>query len=411
MKSILLHRQTAGALIIASLGYFVDIYDLLLFGFVRIKSLKELGFSGQELTDVGISLLNWQMAGMLIGGVIWGILGDKRGRVSVLYFSIFLYSAANFLNGFASGAADYAAYRFIAGLGLAGELGAGITLVAEILPKEKRGYGTMVVATVGLFGALFAWLIDQYFHWRTCYFIGGGLGIALLILRISVSESAIFHRTKATEEVRRGDFLALFTNRDRFVRFMRCILIGAPTWFVVGILVTLSPEFGQNKGLSGILPGHAIAICYTGLIVGDISSGLLSQWLRSRVRVMWIFLLLDSLAIAWYLGGNFVSAELFYVSHFFLGVASGFWVIFVTIGAEQFGTNLRATVATSVPNFARGMLVPISAAFVWLKSDAATGNPISAAWIVGGACMAIAVVGLAGMRETFGVDLDYSETI
>lgn len=399
------------AVIVAALGYFVDIYDLLLFGFVRVKSLRDLGFEGQALTDTGIALLNWQMAGMLLGGLLWGVLGDKKGRVRVLYFSIFLYSIANILNGFASSATDYAIFRFIAGVGLAGELGAGITLVSEILPKEKRGYGTMLVASIGLSGALLAWVIDMFFPWRICFFVGGGLGLLLLVLRISVSESGMFRQMQQADHVSRGNFLALFTNWNRFVRFVRCLLIGFPTWYVVGVLITLAPEFGQAKGLSGITGGNAIAACYTGLILGDIGSGLLSQYLRSRLKVMWIFLTLDLFAVAYYLAGGFASPSAFYFAHFLLGISVGFWVIFVTIGAEQFGTNLRATVATSVPNFARGMLVPIGASFKWLKDPSVTGSVISAAWIIGAVCLLIAFVSLIGMKETFEEDLNYVETI
>jgi putative MFS transporter len=404
-------RILNAAVIVAALGYFVDIYDLLLFGFVRVKSLQDLGFQGQALTDTGISLLNWQMAGMLLGGLIWGILGDKKGRVRVLYFSIFLYSIANILNGFATSATDYAIFRFMAGIGLAGELGAGITLVSEVLPREKRGYGTMLVASIGLSGALLAWVIDQFFPWRTCYFVGGGLGLMLLLLRISVSESGMFQQVKTAVGVSRGNFLSLFTSWDRFSRFVRCLLIGFPTWYVVGVLITLAPEFGHAKGLSGITGGNAIAACYTGLILGDIGSGLLSQYLKSRLKVMWIFLTLDVFAVIYYLAGNFSTPASFYVAHFLLGISVGFWVIFVTIGAEQFGTNLRATVATSVPNFARGMLVPIGASFKWLKDPAATGSVITAAWIIGTFCLVIAFLALYGMKETFSDDLDYVETV
>jgi len=399
------------AVIVAALGYFVDIYDLLLFGFVRVKSLQALGFSGQELTDTGIALLNWQMAGMLIGGVLWGVLGDKKGRVRVLYFSIALYSIANILNGFVTSSTDYAVLRFLAGVGLAGELGAGITLVAESMPKEKRGYGTMIVAVVGLSGALLAWVIDMFFPWRVCFFIGGGLGLLLLVLRISVHESGMFRQMQAEAGVSRGNFFALFTDWNRFSRFARCLLIGFPTWFVVGVLITLAPEFGQAKGLSGITGGNAIAACYTGLILGDIGSGLLSQVLRSRLKVMWIFLSLDAVAVAYYLAAGFPTPASFYFAHFLLGLSVGFWVIFVTIGAEQFGTNLRATVATSVPNFARGMLVPIGASFLWLKGPDATGSVITAAAIVGTVCLAIAFLALIGMKETFEEDLNYVETI
>ena len=396
------------AVIIAALGYFVDIYDLLLFGFVRVKSLESLGLSGQALTDVGISLFNWQMIGMLIGGVFWGILGDKRGRVSVLYFSIALYSISNIANGFISTPGEYAFCRFFAGIGLAGELGAGITLVSEILPKEKRGYGTMLVASIGLSGALLAWVVSSNFSWQNSYFIGGGLGIALLVFRISVAESGIFKQVKSNQEISRGNFLSLFTNKDRFYRFMQCILIGSPTWFVVGILVTLAPEFAAVKGLEGVTGGNAIAACYTGLILGDILSGLLSQYLKSRLKVMWIFLIADLLAVVYYLTVDFSSPGMMYFAHFLLGISVGFWVIFVTIAAEQFGTNLRATVATSVPNFARGMLVPISMSFKYLKDPGATGSVITAAYIVGAVCIGIAFLSLWKMSETFHKDLDLS---
>lgn len=399
------------AVIVAALGYFVDVYDLLLFGFVRVKSLTELGFSGQDLTDKGLSLQNWQMFGMLIGGILWGVLGDKRGRVRVLYFSIALYSIANILNGFATGYADYAFYRFIAGIGLAGELGAGITLVAEVLPKHKRGLGTMLVATIGLSGALLAWVIEHNFGWRDCYFIGGALGILLLVLRVSVSESGIFKQVQQQPHISRGNFFALFTSWDRLSRFLRCIFIGTSTWFVIGVLVFFSPEFGKAKGLEGILASNAIAIAYIGLILGDLASGLLSQLLRSRVKVMAIFLTLDVFAVLAYLALPFSSPTMFYLSHFVLGFSVGFWVIFVTIGAEQFGTNLRSTVATSVPNFARGMQVPINESFKYLKGAAVTGSVITAGYIVGAVCLGIAFIALWGMKETFDRDLDYVEEI
>lgn len=405
------NRILNAAVVVAALGYFVDIYDLLLFGFVRKKSLLSLGFTDAQAFDLGLSLQNWQMFGLLVGGILWGVLGDKHGRVRVLYFSIALYSIANILNGFVTGYTDYAVLRFIAGVGLAGELGAGITLVAEVLPREKRGYGTTLVAAIGLSGALLAWVIDQFFDWRTCYFIGGGLGILLLVLRVSVAESGIFQEVKKQAHVSRGNFLALFTNWNRLSRFLRCIFIGTSTWFVVGVLVFFAPEFGEVKGLKGITAGNAIAACYTGLILGDIASGLLSQWLRSRLKVMWIFLTLDVFAVILYLALPFSSATAFYFMHFLLGISVGFWVIFVTIGAEQFGTNLRSTVATSVPNFARGMQVPINESFKYLKSAAVTGSIITASYIVGAVCLGIAFIALIGMRETFDADLDYVEEV
>lgn len=404
-------RLLNAAVIVAALGYFVDIYDLLLFGFVRQKSLLDLGFTREQAFDLGLSLQNWQMFGMLVGGILWGVLGDKFGRVRVLYFSIALYSIANILNGFAHGATDYALYRCIAGIGLAGELGAGITLVAEVLPKNKRGLGTMLVASIGLSGALLAWVVEHNFDWRNCYFIGGGLGILLLIFRIRVAESGIFRDMQRSSTVSRGNFFALFTNWNRFSRFLRCIFIGTTTWFVVGVLVFFSPEFGKAKGLNGILAPNAIAICYCGLILGDIASGLLSQYLRSRRKVMLVFLSLNVLSITYYLLATFSSTTAFYTAHFLLGFSVGFWVIFVTIGAEQFGTNLRSTVATSVPNFARGMQVPINLSFQYLKNPAVTGSVITAAWLVGSVCLALAFVALIGLQETFDTDLDFVEEV
>jgi MFS transporter, putative metabolite:H+ symporter len=402
-------RLLNSAVIVAALGYFVDVFDLLLFGFVRIQSLTDLGYQGTAIREVGLMLQNWLMGGMLVGGILWGVLGDKLGRVRVLYFSIALYSVANIANSFVVGYADYALYRFLAGVGLAGELGAGITLVSEILPKNKRGYGTTLVAAIGLSGALLAWIINLYFPWRSSYMIGGLLGAALLVLRIRVAESNVFEKTKMDSNISRGNFLSLFTSRERFVRFLRCILIGTTTWFVVGVLVLLAKEFGEAKGLKGVSPANGIACCYSGLILGDIASGLLSQYLRSRIKVMTLFLAFNVVMIFTYLSMPVTAAWQMYVMHFFLGLSAGFWVIFVTIGAEQFGTNLRATVATSVPNFARGMQVPINETFRYLIQPNVLGSLITAGYVVGSACLLIAFVALAGMKETFDRDLDYLE--
>ncbi len=409
-------RLLQPAVVIAALGYFVDIYDLLLFGFVRIKSLTSLGYSGQQLTDLGLVLNNWQMGGMLVGGILWGVLGDKKGRVSTLYLSIALYSLANIANGFSQNFPFaqcfewYAACRLLAGIGLAGELGVGITLVAEVLPKEKRGYGATIVAAVGLAGAWLAWFIDRHFEWGTCYFIGGALGLLLLAVRISVAESGIFKQVVENKSLNRGDFLSLFTDWGRLRRFLRCIMIGFPTWFVIGVLVIFSPEFGKAMGITDkIAPGMSILCAYTGLITGDIASGLLSQYLRSRLKVMWIFILLDAAAIALYLLVGATTLDGLYALCFLLGFSAGFWVIFITIGAEQFGTNLRATVATSVPNFARGLLVPITLSWQFLTKQ--MGDVVTAALVVGAVCHIVSWLGLWGMEETFGRDLDYEEAV
>lgn len=396
------------AVVVAALGYFVDIYDLLLFSIVRVPSLQSLGVQGDALKEVGLHLIDMQMFGMLLGGILWGVLGDKRGRLSVLFGSIFLYSVANIANGMVHSVESYAIWRFIAGIGLAGELGAGITLVAEILPKEKRGIGTMVVAVVGLTGAIVAGFLAKVFDWRTCYFIGGGLGLALLALRIGVSESGMFKHTQQ-QEISRGNFFALFNNRSRFVRYMRCVFIGFPTWFVIGILVTFSPEFAKAMGVEGTInAGTSVMFAYGGLVAGDLVSGLLSQLLRSRIKVMYIFLALSALSVFVFLNVGAVSPDMIYVLCAMLGFSVGFWVIFVTIAAEQFGTNLRATVTTTVPNFARGALVFITMLF---RTAEGYFGILTGAMLVGAFCIAISLLFLKGMKETFDEDLNYVEQV
>ncbi len=394
------------AVIVAALGYFVDIYDLVLFSIVRVQSLTDLGITAADNLDKGVLLLNMQMAGMLIGGILWGILGDKRGRLTVLFGSILLYSLANIANGFVQNIEQYAILRFIAGIGLAGELGAGVTLVSEVLPKEKRGLGTMVVATVGVSGALLAFFVGEQFGWRNAYFIGGGLGLLLLFLRVSVYESGMFKNLKDAS-VNRGDFFSLFTNGTRFKKYLMCILVGVPLWYVIGILITFSPEFGKSLGVQGeVSAGKAVFYSYFGLIFGDFLSGYLSQILKSRNKVMVIFLLSSAAMIAVYFLSQNVELNTFYFVCFGLGITSGFWAVFVTIAAEQFGTNLRATVATTVPNFVRGSVVPMTLAFTSMKS--AFGLQTSAI-ILGALTIILALYSVSQLKESFGKDLDYYE--
>ncbi|HEY3387629.1 MAG TPA: MFS transporter [Saprospiraceae bacterium] len=402
------------AVIVAALGYFVDIYDLLLFGIVRKASLTDLGLVDQANRDAGEYLISMQMYGMLIGGILWGILGDKKGRLSVLFGSIFTYSVANIANGMVHSVEAYAFWRFIAGVGLAGELGAGITLVAESLPKNKRGYGTMIVASVGLTGAVVANLVYQLFgDWRLCYYAGGVLGLLLLFLRVSVRESVMFKQV-VTQDEARGKFLALFTDRERFFKYMRCIFIGIPLWFLVGVLITFSPEFAKALGVEGadkIMAGQAIAWCYGGLVFGDIFSGMLSQWMHSRKKVMTIFLLLNLIMVFVYLNAHGISKQMFYLLCMAMGFSVGYWVIFVTIAAEQFGTNIRATVTTTVPNFVRGSLPAIILMYQYFRDKTFSGNILQAGMVVGTILAVISFLALWKMKETFKADLDYTEPL
>jgi MFS family permease len=396
------------AVVVAALGYFVDIYDLILFSVIRIESLKDLGLKGDELTDGGLLVINVQMAGMLLGGVLWGVLGDKRGRLRILFASITLYSLATLANGLAQTLPQYTALRFVAGIGLAGELGAGVTLVAEVLPPTARGWGTMLVASVGLSGAVLANIIHNTFPWRTAFFIGGGLGLFLLLLRIRVAESDIF-RGVESKAVERGNFLALFNDASRFKKYLKTILIGCPTWYLIGILVTFSPEFARKMGVVGeVDAGWAIMCAYLGLVVGDVCSGLLSQLIQSRRKVVLLFHTMSAVTVAaFFFVPRGQTPFVVYVCCAAIGFAGGYWAIFVTVGAEQFGTNLRATAATTVPNFVRGMLVPISFAFKALTGPLGL---LPAAMIVGAVCLGAALISAALLDETFGRDLDYVET-
>lgn len=400
------NRLVFSSVLLAALGYFVDIYDLILFSIVRIKSLKSLGVLQDDLLSQGVLVLNAQMAGMLLGGIIWGILGDKKGRLSVLYGSIILYSLANIANGFVQDVSTYALIRFIAGVGLAGELGAGITLVSEVMTKETRGYGTMIVATIGILGAVFAALIGDVFDWRVAYILGGIMGFMLLLLRLSVYESGMFSAVQ-TKKVRRGSLLLIFRSWASTWKYLCCILIGVPLWFVVGILITFSPELGMALGMSVIPdPGKAVLFAYIGLAVGDFVSGVLSQILRSRKKVSTIFLGLMVVFIATYLLNRNATLGVFYANCLALGFSAGYWAVFVTIAAEQFGTNIRSTVATTVPNFVRGSVVLVSYAFGQLKLSIGL---INGAFVIAGICLFFAYFALFFLTETYGKDLDYAE--
>lgn len=399
-------RQALLIVLVAALGYFVDIFDLLLFGMVRVKSLTELGVPPEQMLEQGGRLISLQMWGMLVGGIFWGVLGDRKGRLSVLFGSIITYSIANLANAYVTTVDQYALWRFIAGVGLAGELGAGITLVAEVLPKKSRGIGTSIVAGVGILGAVVGYEISTHVGWRTAYIIGGVMGLALLALRVGVTESGMFAKVKASTG--RGDIRLLFNDKARFVKFLAVIAIGIPLWYMVGILITFSPEFAAASGiLEPMSAAKAIAACYLGLAIGDLASGFISQAMASRRRAVLAYMVAQVLAIGFYFAYGMKDPGLFYPACFLMGLSGGYWALFVTIAAEQFGTEIRATVATSVPNFVRGAVPPLVAGFLWFKGS--LGSVPLAGMAVGAIVFCISFAGLLGIEETYGKDLDYRE--
>lgn len=397
--------------IVAALGYFVDIYDLLLFGIVRVPSLQDLGLNPDT---IGVSILNWQMSGLLLGGILWGILGDKRGRLSVLFGSIILYSLANVACGFLphihfmdKGTA-YIMLRFIAGIGLAGELGAGITLVSESLPKELRAIGTSLVAGFGLLGAVVAnFTVELTNHWSVAYWIGGAMGLCLLLLRVGVLESGIFKEIAHDKSVKKGSIWMLFNSWKRFSLYMKCIGIGLPTWFCIGILAMLGNQFGKALNLSeDIKPGMAIMWAYIGISAGDFLSGFISHWLASRKKAILYMMLFTLLGVSLMLFLPYRSAGMYYFYCVWLGLGTGYWAMFVTVGAEQFGTNIRSTAATTIPNMVRGTVVLMTLLFDFGKTDLGV---VYSGVLVGIICFAIGIYSTMNIPETHNRDMDFIE--
>ena len=396
--------------LVAALGYFVDIYDLLLFTIVKKPSMLGVGSSDATMLVDSTKVINWQMWGMLLGGILWGVLGDKKGRLSVLFGSIVLYSIANFVTAYVTTVDQYALCRFIAGLGLAGELGAGITLVSELLPKDKRGIGTSMVAGIGLSGAVAAYFTFELTQdWRLCYKIGGALGILLLFMRITVAESGMFREAKEKQSVR-GNFLMLFNNSERFKKYLLAILIGLPTWFVIGILVNQSDRFAKAMfGSTTVNSGRAIMFAYAGIAAGDIIVGLVSQYFKSRKKALLLFYGLTIIGLLLFFSSNNNSNNFMYLICAFLGFSTGFWAIFVTMGAEHFGTNLRATAATTIPNMVRGALPLINMLFLDLFQQSWGWPLIQSAIVTGSLVMLIALIAFYFTEETYHKDLNYIE--
>ncbi|WP_400261084.1 MFS transporter [Sphingobacterium sp. SG20118] len=393
-------------ILVASLGYFVDIYDLIIFSIVRVKSFEEIGVAPGDMRKQGEFVLNMQMGGLLIGGVIWGIIGDKFGRLKVLFGSILLYSVANISNGFVQDVMTYGIVRFIAGIGLAGELGAGITLVSESMHKSKRGYGTMLVATVGVLGAVLGYFISEQYDWRTAYFVGGGMGLVLLFMRVGVLESGLF-KTAEQKSIAKGKFSMLFTDKKRFKRYMYCLCIGLPIWFVVGVLVTQAPEIGKALHAPITLSaGKGVLFTYLGISLGDLLAGLLAQLLKSRKKVVLLCQMVILISSSWYLLSDGLSETKFMWLSFFMGLGVGYWATFVTISAEQFGTNMRATVATTAPNFVRGALIPSTMLYGVFVNF---WGIIIAAFVMVFILSGIAIYALTQLEESFDKDLNYVE--
>jgi MFS family permease len=396
--------------IVAALGYFVDIYDLLLFGIVRVPSLKSLGLDADV---AGTHIINFQVMGLLLGGILWGVLGDKKGRLSVLFGSILVYSLANIACGFlpqmhfADTETLYAGLRFIAGVGLAGELGAGITLVSESLPKELRAIGTSIVAGFGLLGAVVAeCTVELASDWTVAYFVGGILGLLLLLLRVGVMESGMYKNLVEKTSIAKGNFFCFFTDRKRFIKYLKCIAIGVPIWFTTGILIMMANQFATELGITHLEPGKAIMWAYVGGSVGDLASGFISHALHSRKKAILLMIGISIVGIVLLLFSGIKTETMYYLYCIVIGFGNGYWAMFVTVASEQFGTNLRSTATTTVPNMVRGLLAVMLLGFNYFK---ASYTVIQSAVIVGVIVFSLAIYATATIKETHNSDLDFIE--
>jgi len=397
--------------IVGSLGFFVDIYDLLLFSIVRKSSFKDLGVAVADMKNIGENIISWQMLGLTIGGIAWGIIGDKKGRKNVLFGSICLYSLATIANGFVTNIDQYTFLRFIAGLGLAGELGASITLTSELLPKEKRGIAAAIIATSGVMGTVTAYFVHYLSNenWRLCYFIGGTMGIALLFLRVKVLDSKMYDTAK-NAQVKMGDFLMILTNRERLLRYLRAITVGLPVWYVIGLLISFSDEFAARFGIINFDQPKALMLQYVALVFGDMGAGFLSNIIKSRKKTLLIFYtILTFFFILFFALKGGGTAFNMYLICMGLGFGSGISVLYITMSAEQFGTNLRATAAISIPNLVRGFLPIILMLFQFLRGNSMLNNYVTAAWVTGVIVLVIGLISLFFTNETFGKELDFVE--
>lgn len=392
--------------IVAALGYFVDIYDLTVFSILRVPSLKSLGLGEEEISSIGIKILNWQLTGIILGGILWGVMGDKLGRRFILFGSIILYSIANFACGFVQDTTTYALFRFIAGVGLAGELGAGITLVSELLPKDKRSYATSIVTGFGLLGAAVAYLTYEFLDWRNTYIVGGILGVLLLLLRSKVLESSMFEKIKPDQQISKGNFFSLLFS-TKAGRYLTCIGVALPIYFFFGMFAAFSNEIGKALNIAdAITPGKCIMYYYIGLAIGDFCSGPISQAMRSRKKIISIMLTLTLIIAGILVYGGVNSVTLYYVLCFAGGITTGYWAMFMLLTSETFGTNLRATATTSAPNMVRGALILMTMFYKDLKPE---NGVLMAVVIVGAVTFAIAYISLIFLKETFNKELDYQE--
>ncbi len=402
--TIFRQRNLVLAIVASSMGFFVDLYDIIIVSVLRRSSLLDLGIAEADLQAKGVLLLNTQMAGMLLGGFLWGMLGDKKGRLSVLFGSIALYSITTFLHAYAPNYEVYLLLRFLAGIGLAGELGAAVTLVSEQMPPKWRGMGPAIIGSFGMLGAVAGAYIGGHYSWQFTYQLGGGMGLVLLLLRLGVMESGLYRNLQGAQ-VRQGDLWLVLRDRKQLLKYCAIILMGFPGWFVNGVVMTFTPEIAAGMGMQEIPSVSMVfTVFFLGFTFGDFSCGLVSQWLQSRKKAIFRYLSAFTLLMITYFAIGYRSVQIYYTLFFLMGISVGYTIVLITNGAEMFGTNIRSLVTTSSLNLLRASVIPQATLFNLLTHSMGAAK---AAALVGILSVAIAFWAYTQLEETFHKDLNY----
>lgn len=409
------HKEQSIALLIlvASLGYFVDAYDLIIASVVRSSAIVELGLAQvgtPEHTKYAQLFEYVQSAGILLGGIIFGVYSDKKGRKKALYYSIAIYSIANILNGLLSASVPfvgtvYCILRFICGFALAAELSIGIVMISETMKAKHRGYGTMIVVSFGILGAVLAAVLFEFIgiHWQTLYLIGGIAGVLLLIFRFSVKETNPFLDLE-NQESERGSWVMIFKNRRLLKILFNAILLGFPIYFFISIPIKFATDYGKELGLTikGTIP---IIVFYIAMSVSDIIANYLCQLFENRKKVLYFYLGLCTISVfLLHFYPPTTPEQYFYLFSPLMGFASGYWALLITFTNEQIGTNIRSTYTTAVPNVVRSLFIPIQLLLTVLQPTFGTSTSV---FYIGVLAVILALLGLYSLKETWGKNLKF----
>jgi MFS transporter, putative metabolite:H+ symporter len=388
------------SLFLIGCGYFIDIFDLVLFSTLRISSFEELKIT--DPTYWTVVFFNLQMTGILVGGIFWGKMADIKGRSWSFMGTILVFSIANIINGLTSSLTVYGICRFIAGFGLAGEMGSGIALICEKVPDEKRSLYLGFVSSLGCIGAVLSGWLGDIVYWRYLFIGSGFAGILLTLLRKNLLEPDLFRKT-ATLNIPRGQWKTLFQSPPDLIRFILLIFLGIPMWYIIGILWSFSTEMTSTIGLNIFTSGQAILWGYVGVWMGDMLMPFVSQFLKSRIFTIQICLIMMLLGVIYLFQFQPHSLLSFQLTHIFLGFTIGYWAVYATLCGESFGTNIRALTSTSLPSLIRFSSIPMMIIYQYGRDE----NELNIALGMGLTVLCISMITTYFIKDTFQKDIDF----